>query len=235
MHGWGAWCETGQCGLWSHPPVTCVVLAETDDSRFDPFGTLAAGSSSCSDWPDREDSSAGQAKAARADGFGAPSSAVMRRKETSFGSTENVTRTTEAKVTTFPTADDTSTLEAFTGFGPHCVPPAGEDDDFGDFASTVSEKLDPCAEPGADRTSGEAASDFGAFQGDKPKFGKSDFLKVSAQAKVKSSEEMIQNELATFDLSVQGECPLLPLQLSGTLALGVVLWYSKLCHCSYMR
>ncbi|XP_072557093.1 synergin gamma isoform X3 [Paramormyrops kingsleyae] len=189
-------------GLSAHQPPS----AETDDSRFDPFGTLTAGSSGSSDWPDREDSSASQAKAALAgmsgpDGFGAPSSAVMRRKETSFGSTENVTRTTEAKVTTFPTADDASKLEAFTSFGPHCVAPAGEDDDFGDFASTVSEKLGPCAEPGPDRTSSEAAS---AFQGDKPKFGKSDFLKVSAQAKVKSSEEMIQNELATFDLSVQG-------------------------------
>uniref|UniRef100_A0A3B3RY60 Synergin gamma n=1 Tax=Paramormyrops kingsleyae TaxID=1676925 RepID=A0A3B3RY60_9TELE len=202
----------------SGAPATSVTPSQsTDDSRFDPFGTLTAGSSGSSDWPDREDSSASQAKAALAgmsgpDGFGAPSSAVMRRKETSFGSTENVTRTTEAKVTTFPTADDASKLEAFTSFGPHCVAPAGEDDDFGDFASTVSEKLGPCAEPGPDRTSSEAAS---AFQGDKPKFGKSDFLKVSAQAKVKSSEEMIQNELATFDLSVQSG-PVLLTPVSGS-------------------
>uniref|UniRef100_A0A672GN98 EH domain-containing protein n=1 Tax=Salarias fasciatus TaxID=181472 RepID=A0A672GN98_SALFA len=80
-------------------------------------------------------------------------------------------------------------------------------DDFGDFASTVSEKSDSpaaAAEAGSEGNQSEAPDDFGAFQGDKPKFEKSDFLKASAQAKVKSSEEMIKNELATFDLSVQG-------------------------------
>uniref|UniRef100_A0A3B4AI02 EH domain-containing protein n=1 Tax=Periophthalmus magnuspinnatus TaxID=409849 RepID=A0A3B4AI02_9GOBI len=91
------------------------------------------------------------------------------------------------------------------GIGDHTG--ADEDDDFGDFASTVSEKSDsPAAatETGSDSTQSEALDEFGAFQGDKPKFGKSDFLKASTQTKVKSSEEMIINELATFDLSVQG-------------------------------
>ncbi|XP_077578147.1 synergin gamma isoform X3 [Stigmatopora nigra] len=73
-------------------------------------------------------------------------------------------------------------------------------DDFGEFAGTLSEE--PADPP---ETASEAEpDDFGAFQGDKPKFGKSDFLKASAQPNVKSSEEMIKNELATFDLSVQG-------------------------------
>uniref|UniRef100_A0A3P9AK97 EH domain-containing protein n=1 Tax=Esox lucius TaxID=8010 RepID=A0A3P9AK97_ESOLU len=82
-----------------------------------------------------------------------------------------------------------------------------EDDDFGDFASTVSETSEsPAAmvEPGSEGNLNQASDDFGAFQGDKAKFGKSDFLKASSQTKVKSSEEMIKSELATFDLSVQG-------------------------------
>uniref|UniRef100_A0A3Q3BLT7 Synergin, gamma n=1 Tax=Kryptolebias marmoratus TaxID=37003 RepID=A0A3Q3BLT7_KRYMA len=58
-------------------------------------------------------------------------------------------------------------------------------------------------EAASEGSQSETSEEFGAFQGDKPKFGKSDFLKASAQTKVKSSEEMIKNELATFDLSVQ--------------------------------
>uniref|UniRef100_A0A671QLP6 EH domain-containing protein n=1 Tax=Sinocyclocheilus anshuiensis TaxID=1608454 RepID=A0A671QLP6_9TELE len=96
-------------------------------------------------------------------------------------------------------------FEAFADFG--SIEQAGQDDDddFGDFASTVSEKSDsPPGTTEAEGNQGELTDEFKAFQGDKPKFGKSDFLKASTQAKVKSSEEMIKNELATFDLSVQG-------------------------------
>uniref|UniRef100_A0A8C2JQN4 Synergin, gamma n=1 Tax=Cyprinus carpio TaxID=7962 RepID=A0A8C2JQN4_CYPCA len=96
-------------------------------------------------------------------------------------------------------------FEAFADFG--SIEQAGQDDDddFGDFASTVSEKSDsPPGTTEAEGNQGELMDEFGAFHGDKPKFGKSDFLKASTQAKVKSSEEMIKNELATFDLSVQG-------------------------------
>uniref|UniRef100_A0A672LVZ9 Synergin gamma-like n=1 Tax=Sinocyclocheilus grahami TaxID=75366 RepID=A0A672LVZ9_SINGR len=98
-----------------------------------------------------------------------------------------------------------SRFEAFADFGSIKQAGLDDDDDFGDFASTVSEKSD--SPPGtieAEGNQGELMDEFGAFQGDKPKFGKSDFLKASTQAKVKSSEEMIKNELATFDLSVQG-------------------------------
>uniref|UniRef100_A0A8C9W5D9 Synergin gamma n=1 Tax=Scleropages formosus TaxID=113540 RepID=A0A8C9W5D9_SCLFO len=186
-------------GLSSHQPPAA------DDSRFDPFGTLAVGSSTSYDWPHKEDSSVIQGKKALPGSLGPdscslPSSVVVHRKETSFGSSENITHTTLAKVTTFPT-------EAFTDFGSREQGPADEEDDFGDFASTVSEKSDSpaaSAELGSDGAQSEPADEFGAFQGDKPKFGKSDFLKASSQAKVKSSEEMIQSELATFDLSVQG-------------------------------
>uniref|UniRef100_A0A673KR04 Synergin gamma-like n=1 Tax=Sinocyclocheilus rhinocerous TaxID=307959 RepID=A0A673KR04_9TELE len=189
-------------GLSSHQPPA----AESDDLKFDPFGTSAVSSLGSYDWSDKEDLSSGQGKKLQG---GLPSSAVVQRKETSFGSSENITHTTVAKVTTFPIEDGDSTtesrFEAFADFG--SIEQAGldDDDDFGDFASTVSEKSD--SPPGtieAEGNQGELTDEFGAFQGDKPKFGKSDFLKASTQAKVKSSEEMIKNELATFDLSVQG-------------------------------
>ncbi|KAM5273882.1 synergin gamma isoform 7-T7 [Ctenodactylus gundi] len=50
----------------------------------------------------------------------------------------------------------------------------------------------------------ECSDDFGEFQGEKPKISKFDFLVANSQSKMKSSEEMIKSELATFDLSVQG-------------------------------
>ncbi|XP_055052098.2 synergin gamma isoform X9 [Misgurnus anguillicaudatus] len=190
-------------GLSSHQPPA----AEADDLKFDPFGTSAVSSLGSYDWSDKEDFSSGQGKKLHGGSLGGlPSSVVVHKKETSFGSSENITHTTVAKVTTFPIEDGVpvteSRFEAFADFG--SVEQAGQDeDDFGDFASTVSEKSD--SPPGTAETGSEGMPDeFGAFHGDKPKFGKSDFLKASAQTKVKSSEEMIKNELATFDLSVQG-------------------------------
>uniref|UniRef100_A0A8C8HXJ8 EH domain-containing protein n=1 Tax=Oncorhynchus tshawytscha TaxID=74940 RepID=A0A8C8HXJ8_ONCTS len=200
-------------GLSSHQPPA------TDDMKFDPFGTSAVSRLASYDWSEREEclSAQGQAKKHLVlDGVGVsssfPSSDVVHRKETPFGSTENIpiTHTCQTKITTFSTDDSVSTdskFEAFADFGscePVCLG-GDEDDDFGDFASTVSEKSDsPAAEPGSEVNLNEALDEFGAFHGDKAKFGKSDFLKASSQTKVKSSEEMIKSELATFDLSVQG-------------------------------
>ncbi len=189
--------------------ISHVVITELDDLKFDPFGTSAVSSLGSYDWSDKEDLPSGQGKKLQG---GLPSSAVVQRKETSFGSSENITHTTVAKVTTFPIEDGGSTtesrFEAFADFG--SIEQAGQDDDdddFGDFASMVSEKSNsPPGTTEAEGNQGELTDEFGAFQGDKPKFGKSDFLKASTQAKVKSSEEMIKNELATFDLSVQGKC-----------------------------
>ncbi|XP_051962858.1 synergin gamma-like isoform X3 [Xyrauchen texanus] len=195
-------------GLSSHQPPA----AEADDLKFDPFGTSTVSSLGSYDWSDKEDLSSGQGKKLQAESLdGLPSSAMVPRKETSFGSSENITHTMVAKVTTFPIEDSgtftESRFEAFADFG--SIEQSGHDnnDDFGDFASTVSEKSD--SPPGNteacwEGNQGEMTDEFGAFQGDKPKFGKSDFLKASTQPKVKSSEEMIKNELATFDLSVQG-------------------------------
>ncbi|KAK6296704.1 hypothetical protein J4Q44_G00328460 [Coregonus suidteri] len=203
-------------GLSAHQPPA----AEGDDMKFDPFGTSAVRSLASYEWSDREEylSAQGQAKKHLGlDGVGVssslPSSDVVHRKEMSSGSTENIpiTHTCQTKITTFSTEDSVSTdktFEAFADFG--SSEPGGlggdEDDDFGDFASTVSEKSDSpaAAEPGSEGNLNEASDEFGAFQGDKAKFAKSDFLKASSQTKVKSSEEMIKSELATFDLSVQG-------------------------------
>ncbi|XP_076138363.1 synergin gamma isoform X7 [Alosa pseudoharengus] len=185
-------------GLSAHQPHA----ADSDDLKFDPFGT-ASSSRASYDWSDREDLSSGQDRR--------PQTTAQRQETTSFGSSESVTQPSVPKVTTFPSEDSGSSgggdrFEAFARFG--TGDGEEEEDDFGDFASTVSEKSDspPVAtETGSEVTAGsEGWDEFGAFQGDKPKFGKLDFLKASSQTKVKSSEEMIKNELATFDLSVQG-------------------------------
>ncbi|XP_041850141.1 synergin gamma isoform X14 [Melanotaenia boesemani] len=195
-------------GLSAHqPPAT-----EGDDMKFDPFGTSALSSLASYDWSDREESLPVEVR--RLQGLeraSLPSLVPSQRKELSFGSTENITSGSVAKITTSLTTEDGSSAgdksELFADFGSSDQGGVDEEDDFGDFASTVSEKSDsPAAvgEAGSEGNQSEAADEFGAFQGDKPKFGKSDFLKASTQAKVKSSEEMIKNELATFDLSVQG-------------------------------
>lgn len=179
--------------------------------KFDPFGTSGLSTLANYDWSDRDECLAGNfRKQHGSDGASHPSLAPVQKKELTFGSTENITSSSLAKITTsLPTEDGSSAddkFEAFPDFGNKDGVKA--EDDFGDFASTFSEKSDsPVAttEAGSEGNQSEVSDEFGAFQGDKPKFGKSDFLKASAQAKVKSSEEMIKNELATFDLSVQGE------------------------------
>ena len=176
--------------------------------KFDPFGT-STGSVASYDWSDREEGVSVEARKAP----GSDGSALAPPHYGSgltFGSTENLapnltttTTTTTAASSTFPTKDDASSSEGkFEAFP---EPSGDHDDDFGDFASTVSDKSTAGVDVGPEEPQGEASDEFGAFQGDKPKFGKSDFLKASSQTKVKSSEEMIKNELATFDLCVQGE------------------------------
>lgn len=175
----------------------CVVFAEGDDLKFDPFGTSAISTLASYDWSERDETLPGEHTKQQqgSDAAALPSLAPAPGSGPVFGSGENISN------------DATSAdgkFEAFAHFGDK----GGEDgeDDFGDFAGNFSEKSDsPAAAVTADECQSEASDEFGAFQGDKPKFGKSDFLKASAQANVKSSEEMIKNELATFDLSVQGK------------------------------
>ncbi|MED6274384.1 hypothetical protein CHARACLAT_015855, partial [Characodon lateralis] len=193
-------------GLSAHqPPAT-----ERDDMKFDPFGTSALSTLSSYNWSDREESLAGeQRKPQGLEGASSSSLAPSQKNELSFGSAENISSSSLAKITTSLTAESGSSgddkFEAFADFG-SCDRPA-DDDDFGEFASTLSEKSDSpavTAEVGSEGNQSETSEEFGVLQADKPKFGKFDFLKASAQTNVKSSEEMIKNELATFDLSVQG-------------------------------
>ncbi|KAM3616479.1 uncharacterized protein V6R79_018837 [Siganus canaliculatus] len=196
-------------GLSAHqPPAT-----EGDDMKFDPFGMSAVSTLTSYDWSEREECLPSEVRKPQGlEGASLPALLPTQRKELTFGSTENITSSSAAKITaSFPAEDGSSTdgkFEAFADFSSSDPGCAEAEDDFGDFASTVSEKSDSPAATQAETASegnqSEAADEFGAFQGDKPKFGKSDFLKASAQANVKSSEEMIKNELATFDLSVQG-------------------------------
>ncbi|GAA6225774.1 synergin gamma isoform X3 [Lates japonicus] len=195
-------------GLSAHqPPAT-----EGDDLKFDPFGTSALSTLASYDWSDREECLPGEVRKSQGLEGASPSSlGPTQRKELTVGCTENITGSSVAKfITSFPVEDGSSTddkFEAFADFGSGDQGGVDDEDDFGDFASTVSEKSDSpaaTAEVCSEGNQSEALDEFGAFQGDKPKFGKSDFLKASTQAKVKSSEEMIKNELATFDLSVQG-------------------------------
>uniref|UniRef100_A0A669PDK0 Synergin gamma n=1 Tax=Phasianus colchicus TaxID=9054 RepID=A0A669PDK0_PHACC len=204
-----------------HPPA-----ADIDELKCAPFGSYNSGSAVSSlasyDWSDKDDIQQGK-KFSFAQAAGSGSSAatsVLQKKETLFGSSENITMTTVSKVTTFSSEDalhDVS-FAAFANFkdsGPISSGPSDDDNgDFGEFARPSSEARDAAADPNqeADFLAGgisseiqrESTDEFGEFQSEKPKISKFDFLVATSQGKVKSSEEMIKSELATFDLSVQG-------------------------------
>ncbi|XP_044104388.1 synergin gamma isoform X14 [Neovison vison] len=153
-------------------------------------------------------------------GSGSSSAAsVLQKKETSFGSSENLTMTSLSKVTTFASEDalPETTLPAFASFK-DVIPQASdqkeyESGDYKDFTrqdlpTTERSQEATCPSPASSSTSHdtpkECSDDFGEFQSEKPKISKFDFLVANSQSKMKSSEEMIKSELATFDLSVQG-------------------------------
>ncbi|KFV19919.1 Synergin gamma, partial [Tauraco erythrolophus] len=206
-----------------HPPA-----ADIDDLKCAPFGSYNSGSAVSSlasyDWSDKEDIHQGKKLSSFAQSSGSGSSAatsVLQKKETLFGSSENITMTTVSKVTTFSSEDALQDVSfaAFADFkdsGPISSAPSDDDiGDFGDFARPPSEARDAAAAEtnqeadflASDISSElrrESTDDFGEFQSEKPKISKFDFLVATSQGKVKSSEEMIKSELATFDLSVQG-------------------------------
>ncbi|NWS33126.1 SYNRG protein, partial [Polioptila caerulea] len=208
-----------------HPPA-----ADVDDLKGVPFGSCHSGSAVSSlasyDWSgsDRDDVQQGKKLSCFPQPSGSGSSAatsVLQKKETLFGSSENITMTTVSKVTTFSSEEALQDVSfaAFANFkdsGPVSSAPSDDDvGDFGDFARLPSEAQDAAAAAdtalGAELLAGvsselrrEATDDFGEFQSEKPKISKFDFLVATSQGKVKSSEEMIRSELATFDLSVQG-------------------------------
>ncbi|CAI9162593.1 unnamed protein product [Rangifer tarandus platyrhynchus] len=204
-----------------HPPA-----ADIEDLKYAAFGTyssnFAVSTLTSYDWSDRDDASQGRKLSpfVLSAGSGASSAAsVLHKKETSFGSSENLTVTSLSKVTTFASEDPLpeTTFPAFANFK-DVIPQASEpkeyeSGDFREFARQdlpVGERsheaacLSPASSSASHDTTKECADDFGEFQSEKPKISKFDFLVANSQGKMKSSEEMIKSELATFDLSVQG-------------------------------
>ncbi|XP_005858592.2 PREDICTED: synergin gamma isoform X11 [Myotis brandtii] len=161
----------------------------------------------------------GQHPPAAAGSRSSSAASVLQKKETSFGSSENITMTSLSKVTTFGSEDalPETPFPAFANFKdviPQTSEPKEyESRDYKDFtrqdlpAAEWSQEA-PCPSPTSSGTSHdtpkECSDDFGEFQSEKPKISKFDFLVANSQSKMKSSEEMIKSELATFDLSVQG-------------------------------
>ncbi|XP_021104383.1 synergin gamma isoform X13 [Heterocephalus glaber] len=154
-------------------------------------------------------------------GSGSSSAAsILQKKETSFGSSENITLTSLSNVTTFASEDSLpeTTFPAFASFT-DMIPQTNEQKEYesGDYKDFTRQDLSiaeqsqevtcpsPASSGASHETPKECSDDFGEFQSEKPKISKFDFLKVAnSQSKMKSSEEMIKSELATFDLSVQG-------------------------------
>uniref|UniRef100_F7AME6 Synergin gamma n=2 Tax=Monodelphis domestica TaxID=13616 RepID=F7AME6_MONDO len=202
-----------------HPPA-----ADIDDFKYATLGTYGSNSAvsalaSC-DWSDRDDASPGRILSPFILSAGSGSSSatsILQKKETSFGSSENITMTTVSKVTTFPSDDSLpeATFSPFENFKNGISQPIQERDrESGDFVKTqdlpATEQSQETmysvsvASGMTQETPKECPDDFGEFQSEKPKISKFDFLVANTQSKMKSSEEMIKNELATFDLSVQG-------------------------------
>uniref|UniRef100_A0A8C3YG02 Synergin gamma n=1 Tax=Catagonus wagneri TaxID=51154 RepID=A0A8C3YG02_9CETA len=204
-----------------HPPA-----ADIEDLKYAAFGTcsssLAVRTLTSYDWSDRDVASQGRKLSpfVLPAGSGAsPAASVLQKKETSFGSSESLTVTSLSKVTTFPSEDALPevTFSAFANFK-DVIPQAGEQKEYesGDLKDFTRQDLPAaewsqeaaCPSPASSSTSHdtprECADDFGEFQSEKPKISKFDFLVANSQGKIKSSEEMIKSELATFDLSVQG-------------------------------
>ncbi|XP_062965463.1 synergin gamma isoform X3 [Cynocephalus volans] len=204
-----------------HPPA-----ADIEDLKYAAFGSysnnFAVSTLTSYDWSDRDDASQGRklspfVLSAGSGSFSAAS--VLQKKETSFGSSENVTMTSLSKVTTFASEDALSetTFPAFASFK-DVIPQNGEQKEYesGDYKDFTRQDLPTaeqsqevtCPSPASRSTSHETPKecldDFGEFQSEKPKISKFDFLVANSQSKMKSSEEMIKSELATFDLSVQG-------------------------------
>ncbi|XP_042637856.1 synergin gamma [Orycteropus afer afer] len=204
-----------------HPPA-----ADIEDLKYAALGTyssnFAVSALTSYDWSDRDDASQGRKLSpfVLSAGSGSSSAAsVLQKQETSFGSSESITMTSLSKVTTFAAEDalPETTFPAFANFKDG-IPQTSEQKDCesGNYKDFTSQDLPsaersqeaPCPSPASSgashETPKECSDDFGEFQSEKPKISKFDFLLANSQSKMKSSEEMIKSELATFDLSVQG-------------------------------
>ncbi|XP_037350578.1 synergin gamma isoform X5 [Talpa occidentalis] len=204
-----------------HPPA-----ADIEDLKYAAFGTyssnFAVSTLTSYDWSDRDDASQGRKLSpfVLSAGSGSSSAAsVLQKKETSFGSSENITMTSLSKVTTFAIEDvlPEAAFPAFANFKDatpqtteqkECESRDSRDFTRQDLPAAEQNQEAVCPSPASSSASydtpKECSDDFGEFQSEKPKISKFDFLVANSQSKMKSSEEMIRSELATFDLSVQG-------------------------------
>ncbi|XP_010625127.1 synergin gamma isoform X15 [Fukomys damarensis] len=204
-----------------HPPA-----ADIEDLKYAAFGNdssnFAMSTLTSYDWSDRDDASQGRKLSpfVLSAGSGSSSAAsVLQKKETSFGSSENITLTSLSKVTTFASEDSLpeTTFPALASFT-DVIPQTNDQKEYesGDYKDFTRQDLSiaehsqevtcpsPASSGASHETPKECSDDFGEFQSEKPKISKFDFLVANSQSKMKSSEEMIKSELATFDLSVQG-------------------------------
>ncbi|KAJ7308886.1 hypothetical protein JRQ81_008161, partial [Phrynocephalus forsythii] len=184
-----------------HPPA-----ADLDDMKGPLFGSSssvsALGSFPSYDWSDKEDIYQGR----KLPSIPAPpghgpslATSVLQKKETSFGSSENVTTTTVSKVTTFAGEDafQEATFAPFASFKDsfdrRSVDPSDEDlDDLRGLARPSGGARDSPV-PGSSQegsSSGvslgatrESLDDFGEFQSEKAKISKFDFLLATSQGK----------------------------------------------------
>ncbi|XP_063810899.1 synergin gamma [Pseudophryne corroboree] len=133
------------------------------------------------------------------------STTVFSKKETSFGSTENLTMTTISKVTTFSSDVPAPVDPCITSSIGH-IEKAIDDTLVSGLGDISSLDLGETHDISASNVAHELRNtdDFGEFQSEKPKMSKFDFLLASSQGKMKSSEEMIKTELETLDLCAQG-------------------------------
>nr|XP_021497141.1 synergin gamma [Meriones unguiculatus] len=161
----------------------------------------------------------GQHPPAAAGSGASPATSDLQKKEISFGSSENITVSSLSKGTALASEDalPETPFPAFASFK-DMMPQTTEQkeyesEDFQEFTRQDLPIVDrsqetTCPSPASSVTSHETpkecSDDFGEFQSEKPKISKFDFLVANSQSKMKSSEEMIKSELATFDLSVQG-------------------------------
>ncbi|XP_032769823.1 synergin gamma [Rattus rattus] len=152
-------------------------------------------------------------------GSGSSATSNLQRKEISFGSSESITMSSLSKGPAVASEDalPETPFPAFASFK-DMMPQTTEQKEYesGDFQDFTRQDMpmvdrsqentcpSPASSVASHETPKEGADDFGEFQSEKPKISKFDFLVANSQSKMKSSEEMIKSELATFDLSVQG-------------------------------
>ncbi|XP_073472157.1 synergin gamma isoform X1 [Aquarana catesbeiana] len=189
-----------------HPPAADDFKGTNDNSSL-------LSSLTISDWSEKDNAHTDKKQADfffSTDYTAGSSTSMFSKKETSFGSTENLTMTTVSKITTFSSniyaPEDNSTFGASTNKG-HVEKASGM---FSGGLEDISSLALGNSEESHDLPSSSVTSelknidDFGEFQSEKPKISKFDFLLANAQGKMKSSEEMIKTELETLDLCAQG-------------------------------